>query len=212
MLSRNNASAAGRPRTCPPRTHKARERPPLCVVVTHSRYTCTHNHTPFLTIRLTHCNPEGGRLLLLEGCYNCADRMRERHWVVAPTPLNQVVLDVVAKKRPAHAPDGGAKTSSHPLRLLLMRQQLCKSMSRTRLGPHSHPLDSWYFMGTWRGCQLPLPPTPPSANSLLRQLSLPPTPFSANSPPDRAVATMLLVLAPDNNGFGVYTPFKLVLP
>ena len=86
------------------------------------------------------------------------------------------------KKRPVHAPDGGAKTSSHPLRLLLMRQQLCKSMSRKRLGPHSHPLDSWYFMGTWRGCQLPLPPTPSSANSLLRQLSLPPTPFSTNSP------------------------------
>ena len=55
--------------------------------------------------------------------------------------------------------------------------------------------------------QLPPPPTPSSANSLFRQLPSPPTP-----PPDRAVATMLLVLAPDNNGFGVYTPFKLVLP
>ena len=72
--------SAGRSRTCPPRTWPARLCPPLHVVVTHSRDTCTHNHTPFLTIRSTHRNPlqeqisfwiqgsrmvsEGGRLLI----------------------------------------------------------------------------------------------------------------------------------------------------
>ena len=71
---------AGRSRTCPPRTWPARLCPPLHVFVTHSRDTCTHNHTPFLTIRSTHRNPlqeqisfwiqgsrmvsEGGRLLI----------------------------------------------------------------------------------------------------------------------------------------------------
>ena len=70
----------GRSRTGPPRTWPARLCPPLHVVVTHSRDTCTHNHTPSLTIRSTHRNPlqeqisfgiqgsrtvsEGGRLLI----------------------------------------------------------------------------------------------------------------------------------------------------
>ena len=71
---------AGRSRTSPPRTWPARLCQPLHVVVTHSRDTCTHNHTPSLTIRSTHRNPlqeqisfwiqgprmvsEGGRLLI----------------------------------------------------------------------------------------------------------------------------------------------------